>query len=583
MSGSSSAVSLVRTATTTFVLVADYNERALHVVDTVAMQQVGVTPLDGRPGHVLALSNGTVVVTLRDSGRVVVLEPADETLAKPFEERCAQFVSMEPWALALEEQTLAVTSGFGAALTLLDVNNFDVKRVLQLSREPRAVLFANAGQTAFVTHAVGGIVSAIDLKDPNSSPEAISLVAGRRVGENGEFDDKTTRLASQGYALARLMGTRSDGSKDVLRIFAPHTSVDPGAPAMGPTITYGGSGQGPRTIAPIVSVVDPVAKRSITNHIGGVFNSLFAQDCLLPRSAVADDRSLFVACMDIDAVLELDPGIGDPSTGERRRINVPAGPSSLSMTADGKQVFVWSEIDLALTRIEREGFVSTSISLFRRAGETRDPKVERGRRLFHTTRDARLALGRGCASCHPDGRDDGLTWTSPDGLRQTVILAGRILNTAPYGWSGEHRDVRHHLNSTFGRLGGTGLEKTGEEDLDALIAYVSSLPPLPQEKPKEPELVERGKRVYGAYGCEGCHKGGGTDRKKHDVGSGKLGTRQSEFDTPSLVGVRGSAPYYHDGRYSTLDEMLSAKDQRMFPGTLGGPDKRALIAYLETL
>ena len=96
-------------------------------------------------------------------------------------------------------------------------------------------------------------------------------------------------------------------------------------------------------------------------------------------------------------------------------------------------------------------------------------------------------------------------------------------------------------------------------------------------------MVDRGKQVYVAYGCNGCHVDGGTDRKTHDVGSGKTGERRAEFDTPSLLGVRGSAPYYHDGRYSTLDEMLSAKDQRMFSGTLSGPDKQALIAYLETL
>ncbi len=581
--GSSSAVTLVRAGARTLAIVADHDEQALHVVDVVSMREVSVTPLAGKPGHVLALEGGLVAVGLRDTSRVVLLEPADEALAKPFEERCVVDVAAEPWAFAEEGASLVVTSGFGGALTVLATADLSVSRVVQLPREPRAIVVANGGGTAFVTHAVGGVVSAVDLKDPAKEPEQILLHAGRRVGVDGTFDDKTPRTGSQGYALARVIGTRSDGTRETLRIFAPHTSVDPGAPAVGMTISYGGSGQGPRTMAELVSVIDPGAKRSITNHVAGVFNPSFGQDCILPRSAVADENGLFVACLDLDAVIEMDPWIGDPSVAERRRIPLPAGPSSIVLSADGKQIFVWSEMDRALSRIERESFVVTSVPLWRRAGVARDAKIERGRRLFHGTRDARIGMGRGCASCHPEGRDDGLAWTSPDGLRQTPMLTGRVAGTGPYGWFGEHATVRDHLNDTFVRLGGTGLAKHSEEDLEALIAYTSSLPPPPSTKAREPDVAARGKQVYVAHGCNGCHEDGGTDGKPHDVGSGKTGERRADFDTPSLLGVRGSAPYYHDGRYSTLDEMLSAKDQRMFPGTLSGPDKKALLVYLETL
>ena len=39
----------------------------------------------------------------------------------------------------------------------------------------------------------------------------------------------------------------------------------------------------------------------------------------------------------------------------------------------------------------------------------------------------------------------------------------------------------------------------------------------------------------------------------------------------------------HDGRYATLADVLAARDQRMFLGTLSEPDQRDLLAYLETL
>jgi len=542
-----------------------------------------VTSLPGRPLHVLALENGLVAITLRDMGRVVLMEPVDDNLAKPWEERCGVDLAPEPWAIAESGTNLLVTSGFGGVLSILNTGDLSISRVVPLPREPRAIVVTEAGDTAFVTHAVGGVVSAVELKDAALAVTSISLAAGRRVNEKFEFDDKMPRLASQGYALARVVGKRADGKEDILRLFAPHSSVDPGAPAMGATISYGGSGQGPRTMAPLVSVIDPGSKQSITNHVAAVFDDNLAPDCLLPRSAVADAEAVFVACLDLDAVLELDPWVGDPNAAEHRRITLPAGPSSISLSRDGKRIFVWSEFDRALSRVERADRKVTSLRLWQRSSEKLDPKIDRGRRLFHTTRDARIGMGRACANCHPEGRDDGLVWTSPDGPRQTPILAGRIKDTAPYGWYGEHAVVRDHLNSTFVRLGGTGLEKTSEDDYEALLAYIASLPPPPKQKATEADLLDRGKQVYAAYGCAGCHPGGGTDGKVHDVGSGKSGERRSEFDTPSLIGVRGSAPYYHDGRYSSLDELLSAKDQRMFAGTLGGADKKALMVFLETL
>lgn len=582
----SASVDLARAGGHLYAFVADHDERAIHTVDVEAMRQIAVTPLEGRPGHVLVLADGRVAVTLRDKGDVLLFEAADDALQKPLEERCKTNVAaVEPWALAENGDKLLVSSGFGAALTVLNAGDLGVARVVPLAREPRAVLVVNQGKTAFVAHAVGGIVSSIDLENAESKPETASLEAGRRVMPNlAGFDNKNLRKGTQGYSLARVDGTRKDGTRDALRIFAPHANVDPGAAASVTTAGYGGTGQGPRAIAQLVSVIDPVEKKSITNHVAGMFNSATAQDCVLPRSAAADDKSLFVACIDIDAVVEYDPWVGDPTVAEKRRFAMPAGPGGLSIDDGGKNVVVWSEFDRAISSIDREKGELKSLVMWQRAGETRDPKMDRGRRIFFTSRDARLTQGRACANCHPDGRDDGLVWSSPDGKRQTMMLAGRIEGTAPYGWFGEHKDARIHVKETLKRLGGTGLDNPASvDDFDALLAFVSSIPAPPTTKPTDPDLVKRGKELYVSYACETCHKNGGTDKTPHDVGSGIQGERSAFFDTPSLIGLRGSAPYFHDGRYATLDELLSEKNQRMFSGVISGAEKAALIAYLETL
>src|SRR5262249_50772871 len=52
-----------------------------------------------------------------------------------------------------------------------------------------------------------------------------------------------------------------------------------------------------------------------------------------------------------------------------------------------------------------------------------------GRDLFH----AQTQVGIACASCHPEGRDDGLVWTfTNEGRRRTQNLSGGIMARAPY-------------------------------------------------------------------------------------------------------------------------------------------------------
>lgn len=583
-SGTSSPIALASAGAGHFVLAADEDEQALHVIRADSMQQIGVTPLSGTPGHVTVLPTGHIALTLRDKNQLVLLEPADDNLVKPLEERCALTLPAEPWAMANSQDTLLVASGMGAALTVYHLPDFAQQRVIALPREPRAVLIPEGEQWVFVSHAAGGVASAVDLSDLSKAPETIDLKAGRRLDKNGAPDDKRPREATQGYALASIAAPVREGQAErrSLRIFAPHTSVDPGAFERGVSIGYGGGGDGPRPVAPIVSVLDPIAKRSITNHVAGAFNST---DCMLPRSAAAGDQALFVACLGIDAVLELDPWIGDPMAGEHRRFPLPAGPTGLVLSEDSKVLWAWSAFDRAVSKIELESGQITPLALWRRAGKQRDARWERGRRLFHSTKDSRISLGRACATCHPEGRDDGLLWTSPDGPRQTPMLAGRLKDSAPYGWFGDHPTVTVHLENTFERLGGTGLQKQpGKGDLEALVVYVESLPLPPAWVPADEKAVARGKQAFASYGCNDCHKGGGgIDGRAHNLGTAGAADKRQSFDTPSLVRVRASAPYFHDGRYATLEELLSATDTKMIIGVLSDSDKKDMIAYLETL
>jgi cytochrome c peroxidase len=68
------------------------------------------------------------------------------------------------------------------------------------------------------------------------------------------------------------------------------------------------------------------------------------------------------------------------------------------------------------------------------------------------------------------------------------------------------------------------------------------------------------------------------------VGSAAAGERHRTFLAPSLKGIAESAPYFHDGRYATLRDLLKQSDGKMGQTShLSEADLEALEAYLRTL
>ncbi len=103
----------------------------------------------------------------------------------------------------------------------------------------------------------------------------------------------------------------------------------------------------------------------------------------------------------------------------------------------------------------------------------------------------------------------------------------------------------------------------------------------------DPSVLARGEAVFRseAAGCAACHAGAAlTDGDTHDVQSSKHAPTRRGFDTPSLHLVAHSAPYFHDGRYATMSELLAGSDGTMgHTAQLSPGDLAALEVYLQRL
>jgi DNA-binding beta-propeller fold protein YncE len=594
-SGSAGAVAIARQGDRSLAFVADADDGAIVTFDLDALRPLASTPLGARPSAVLVTPTGRVVA-LGDDGRAHVLAMA-QAEGPLVVERLVE-VPDEPVSAALVPggDTLLVASRWGHALSIVSLGGDAAPVAIDLPRDPAAVVASADGRRAFVLHAVGSRASVVDLQARSARTVSLDRKVQRAIvlskksmpfGHDGfmldDFEEAKEPRVSQRTGASRPRPTESvtlhvDQAFAAVRtragIVAPAVEVDTGADDFS-------GGYGGREAAATPSVVSFDDAGRATPGRQRVFGR-----CLLPRGAAADAASerVFVACLGSNQVAVLHAGAHGFEASPP--VRVPGGPVAVSIDERDRRAVVWSSFDrvVSILAIDGDPKVVAEATLPRSTPAPPDA-VLRGRALFNASFDSRVASdGRACASCHPDARDDGLAWSSPGGRMQTPMLVERIEGTAPYGWDGAAPDLEHHLAHTTARLGGRGLEP---QDVADIRAFVATLHVPDGSRPTDPSVVARGEAVFRseAAGCAGCHAGAAlTDGDTHDVQSSRHEPTRRGFDTPSLHLVAHSAPYFHDGRYATLPELLAGSDGTMgHTAQLSPGDLAALQAYLQRL
>jgi mono/diheme cytochrome c family protein len=210
---------------------------------------------------------------------------------------------------------------------------------------------------------------------------------------------------------------------------------------------------------------------------------------------------------------------------------------------------------------------------------TTDLLPDTGHLIFH----ANSGSGIACASCHPEGGEDGRVWNFAClGARRTQSLRGRLSETAPFHWDGDMNTFPKLVDEVFvGRMAGP---KTTDVQNMALLHWLDRVPELPAAgDTTKSAAVERGRALFeGQARCGTCHMGSHlTNNLTVDVGTGAM------LQVPSLKGVAWRAPFLHDGRAATLldrfDARFGASDKHGLTSQLRASNIADLTAYLETL
>jgi hypothetical protein len=206
-------------------------------------------------------------------------------------------------------------------------------------------------------------------------------------------------------------------------------------------------------------------------------------------------------------------------------------------------------------------------------------RADSGHVLFHGNAGANIA----CASCHPEGGEDGHTWFFDTfGARRTQAIRGGILPTAPFHWSGDMTTFGDLAHAVLGTRMGAG--DFAPAYADVLAQYVDHLPALAQPTPPDAAAVDRGRALFEdpTVGCTSCHTGVLlTNNATVDVGTGGM------FQVPSLRGIRWRAPYMHNGCAATLRDRFDATcgggESHGHTAALASSQLDDLVAYLVTL
>ena len=544
-------------------------------------------------------------------------------------------VDAAPTGLALspDRHRLAVSLGSQDRVLIVETSTQRVEASVAVGRAPAGLAWDLSGARLFVANAAGSDVSVVDVA---AHREIRRLPAGRepfvvvRSPDGGTIAVVSRRVElDHAAALPRSRVTLIDPQAAQVRC-----DVDLPSCHMGEGAAFTPDGR--HLLVPAVLVrnrlpILQVARGWVMSSVLAVIDPTAATVVYVPLteahrgfadpSGVAvspDGRRVYVAAGGLDEVAELDlPALlamaAQADAGQRQRLcdtrryllrRIPVGPNPRAVLAlpssAGPRVAVAEHLGEGV-RVLEEGRAPRLLPV---ADVVPLDPVARGARVFHSARFA-FQHAFSCRSCHPGGHTDGLTYDfDVDGVGENIVLNRSlrgVAGTSPFKWVGSNPTLKHQCGPRFAMVL-TRADPMDDAELGDLVSYLHSLrapPPVSQAgrlEGRDTGAVERGRLLFerttrkdgtpiAASGrCITCHPPPlYTTRAPADVGTQGPRDKTGSFDIPHLTGIGSKAPYLHDGRALSLEEIWTAPDVGDRHGVVTDLDKHDLNDLVEFL
>ncbi|HEY2743055.1 MAG TPA: c-type cytochrome, partial [Polyangia bacterium] len=556
----------------TVAFAADADRDQVYLVDTTSGTLTSTIALvaGDEPGRAVQDAAGKVHLVLRRAGVVATIDVASATVT------ARDAVCPAPRGIAYDAANDRVhVACAGGELVSLPAAGGAAVRTLTLSRDLRDVVVVGTQLWVSTLRAAQIIVV-----DNTTGTVATQLTLPGTLGFEGPFS----------AAVAWRMMPLPNG-----KVGVTHQEGLTG-PVMTTQGGYGGGGPGGGCGGIVQSAVSVVDGNSMTMSTTSIDSVVLPVDFSYAPNAgryailsAGNSHTPELAQVAVVAAGDIVVPGGEPDMGGAFDGGVPGGGcnensnfvqlygEAVALAYDATEsLWVQTREPATLQRVSSANFgIDTIVKL------SSDSRADTAWAIFHSNSGASIA----CASCHPEGGEDGRVWQFDDlGQRRTQSLRGHVGGTEPFHWGGELPNFGSLVGEVYmQRMAGP---KLTDDQQSVLFNWVNAIPTLPQSPAPDAAAVARGQALFedtAHAACSSCHGGPQlTNNTTVDVGTG------GAFQVPRLLGVGWRAPFLHDGCAATLTDRFSAAcggttNLHGATSSLTAAQIADLVAYLQTL
>ena len=562
------------------------DDGTLSVFQTSDNSRTAKVATGGTPSSVvIAADNTTAFVANRADGTVVRVTAIDG--GTPAVDATA-IVGAEPVALALSPTgaKLFVAEMAESRVTVIDTKSMEVLESFEVDR-PRALTITNNlddnddDETLVVTQFFGVATPGGEAKDDGRTGK-VRLYS---LGDLSTYRSLVLAPIDSGFPKGGTAGAASVlASPNQLsavavagdRVFVTGTAASPEAPA-----------RFDNNVFPVVHVGDLASATELTGA-GGTTNLArkiydaipsptadkprFIPGILADISFVDDSNVAYTIGLagDVMTRISFDTTVTIGSSQNKQidlagndAIGKCQNPTGVVVDSVNQKAYVncWISRRLGVVALDSQQLAATFEASPAPANAALT-SIQKGKRFYFTGRGRwSAAVGNGaaggegwssCASCHPDGLTDNVTWVFGSGPRQTTSQDGSFSHgPGPqkqriFNWTGindEHHDFERNTRDVSGGLGAiteaptladcnkldketqvslvgiNPLQKPlkelqdaalcGHEDWDDIDNFVKTIAPVKAKKSAPAEQIARGRELFTQGNCANCHGGAG--------------------------------------------------------------------------